>query len=169
MSPVRSRSAGSGAETVLRDGGLEGRVGAGDDARSEIPLLGAAQTAEAAILDYAKELRLKLEWELGYLVQKNRPGARDLEETALERSGIREGAGLVSEELAFQQRLRNRGAVDGDEWLCRAAALGVYAAGEQLFPGPCFSDEQHRNAATRGYLGGECDGIADRLALTNDM
>src|SRR5687768_5913009 len=158
-----------GAEAVLRHRGLQRHVGSGDDARVQGALFRPAETAEPAVFYHAKQLCLKLEWQLRYLVEENRSRPCYLEESPLERSGIGEGARLVAEQLALEEGLGDRRAVDGNERLLGTGALGVDSAREKLLSGAGFPNEQHRDTAAGGHLRCECDCIPDCLALTNDQ
>src|SRR5206468_12782989 len=58
---------------------------------------------------------------------------------------------LVSKELALEERLGNRRAVDGDEGLVRTAREAVHRAGQELLAGAAVPEQQHRRAR-RGDL-----------------
>ena len=51
---------------------------------------------------------------------------------------------LVAEELAFQQVLRNRCAVDGQERLLRPLAMMINGARDQFLARAAFSGDQRR-------------------------
>jgi hypothetical protein len=144
------------AEAILGNRGLQRGVRTGDDACRQSALLGSAEPAKAPIFDNAKELCLQLEGQLRDFVKKDGARAGYLEQAAFECASIRERARLVSEQLALEQSLGNRSAVDGDERLRRALTRSVDAAGKQLLTGAGFSDEQNRDAATGGYLCRQC-------------
>jgi hypothetical protein len=61
----------------------------------------------------------------------------------------------VAEQLALQQRLRQRGAGDANERLAAARAVLVQRLREQLLAGAALAEQQHRRAARRD--------LADRL------
>src|SRR5262249_57762945 len=88
------------------------------------------------------ELRLHRDVHLGDLVEEQRAAVRELEapEPSLERS--REGAALVSEDLALDERLGNGRAVDGHEGT--QAALGPLVDGprDQLLAGPALAVDE---------------------------
>ena len=67
----------------------------------------------------------------------------------LRRAGER--ARLVAEELALDERGRNRRAVDLDERLVPAPAGGVDRPGDQLLAGAGFAQDQHRRVGA-GHL-----------------
>ena len=80
-------------------------------------------------------LRLELERQLADLVEEDGAAVRQLE--AADLAGVRagEGAALVAEQLALDQRRRQRGAVDDDERRVAARAAPVDRAREQLLAG----------------------------------
>ena len=63
--------------------------------------------------------------------------------------GAGEGPADMTEELALQQVLRNRGAVDGDEGHRRARALMMNQARQQLLSGAALGFKQNVCAAAR--------------------
>jgi hypothetical protein len=67
----------------------------------------------------------------------------------------------VAEQLAFEKRLGNRGAVDRDEWIGGAAAGGVNSARKKLLPGPRFPDEEYGDRTACSDLRGEVYRIAE--------
>ena len=68
--------------------------------------------------------------------------------------GAGEGALLVAEELAFEQRLGERGAVDGHEGAAGARAAAVEGAGDELLARAALAAQQH------GRVGGRDPGDA---------
>src|SRR6478609_1620475 len=53
-----------------------------------------------------------------------------------------EGAAFVAEELAFEERFGDGGAVDGNERTLGTTAMLVDGASDQLFPGASFAPDQ---------------------------
>ena len=70
--------------------------------------------------------------QLADLVEEERPSVRLEEEALAVGVGIGEGAFDMTEELALDQRGRQRGAVDGDKGTARAPAVVVNGACDQL-------------------------------------
>ena len=70
--------------------------------------------------------------------------AGDLERTLTRGDGAREGAALVAEQLALDQVIADRTAIDDDEWLILAGANLVNRAREYVFAGAGLAFEQHR-------------------------
>src|SRR5581483_5258031 len=105
--------------------------------------LRSADALEAPLLEHAEQLRLEVRLQLGHLVEEERPALRQLDAAAPARDRARERALLVAEELALEELLGERGAVDRDERPARALAPGVHAARGHLLPGPALSEEEH--------------------------
>src|SRR4030095_6680483 len=70
--------------------------------------------------------------------------------TVLQRAGER--ALAVAEELAFEQRLGHRRAVDRDEGSVRADARAVGGPRDQLLPGTRLALDEHRDRRRRRAL-----------------
>ena len=90
-------------------------VGRGDDAHVDRLLVAAAEAAERALLQHAQQLDLRRRRHLGDLVEEQRAAVGELEAALPPLGGAGERALLVAEDLALEQRLGNRRAVDGDE------------------------------------------------------
>jgi len=92
--------------------------------------------------------------------------------------GAGEGTLLVAEQLAFQECLRDVGAVHLDEGLVTARAVEVDVAGDKTLAGAGFAGDQHGGFglgqpldAGHGFLHGRADrndvvGIVDHILLT---
>ena len=93
-----------------------------------------AHRGELLFLHEPQELALHLERQLADLVQQDGAAVRPARAARLAGLGAREGALLVSEELALDQRRREGGAVDHDQWLVAAATEPVQRLGERS---PC--------------------------------
>jgi hypothetical protein len=68
------------------------------------------------VLEDAQQLRLDRERRLADLVEEDGAAARVLEEAAAIAFGAGERAADVPEELALEERVRDRGAVLDEEW-----------------------------------------------------
>ena len=82
--------------------------------------------------------------------------------------GVGEGPFLVAEQLAFEQRLGDRRAVDGDERLIAAAAEVVDRLADDFLAGAVFAEDQHRqvgvgDAANRRAQRLDRRAVADQL------
>src|SRR5262245_4131922 len=97
-----------GAEFAFVDQSLERLIGRGYDADFYADALRAAQALEDAGLQHAQEPTLYLQRDLADLVQKYRAAVGQLESSRLGRLRAGEGALLVAEQLALDQRRRKR-------------------------------------------------------------
>src|SRR5581483_12074324 len=103
------------AEASGGDLGLEVAVRRRDDPDVDGDRLRPADPLELPILEHAEQLRLRLEGQLADLVEEERAAVGQLEAADAPRVGPREGALLVPEQLALDERRRERGAVALDE------------------------------------------------------
>jgi hypothetical protein len=111
-------------------------VGGRHDAHVDLDGARAAHALEAALLQHAQQLGLQLGFELADLVEKQGSPIGQLEATAMVRHGAREGPLFVPEHLAFEERLRDGRAVDGDERPCGPPAFAVQARDSTSLPVP---------------------------------
>jgi hypothetical protein len=95
-----------------------------------------------ALLQHAQQLDLQRERHVADLVQEDRPAVGRLEQPLVRLHGARERAARVAEELGFEQRLRNRAAVDGDERLVAARAGAMMARASSSLPGAGIAVDQ---------------------------
>src|SRR5690606_25237155 len=102
-----------------------------------------ADALEGPLLEHAQQLRLELGSELRDLVEEEGAAGGELDPAAASRDGAGEGALLVAEELALEQRLRESGAVHRDEGAGRALAPAVQRARDDLLPGAALAEQQH--------------------------
>src|SRR5262249_56024178 len=102
----------------------------------------ATDTQELALLEHAEQLRLGRRAHLPDLVEEEGALVRQLELPELLRVRVGEGAALVPEELALEQCLRDRGAVERDQRLARARAAVVDRLGDELLAGAALAGDQ---------------------------
>src|SRR5690606_23567563 len=112
----------------------------------------AADALEAPLLQHVQELDLRTERDLGDLVEEQGALVRLLEAPRAPPVGARERPLLVPEQLALEQRLRERRAVDGDERLAGARAQRVDGARELPLAGPALARDEHRGARAGDLL-----------------
>ncbi len=120
-----------------------------DDARVDLQLLDPADTHEPSRLEEPQHLRLCCERHVGDLVEEECAAGRGLHlaEPAFVRAGER--TALVPEQLAFEQRIRDRGAVDRHEWTASSRRQIVKPARHHFFAGAALADERHRHMLRR--------------------
>src|SRR5215831_15520215 len=94
---------------------LEILIGGGDETDVDWDRLRAADALDDALLKRTQQLRLRRQRKIANLVQEQRSARRLLDAANLAARRAREGALLVAEELALDEILRERSAVDGDE------------------------------------------------------
>ena len=99
-------------------------------------------TADFALLKGAQQLRLHRRRHLANFVQKQRPVAGDLEQAGLVPHGTGERPTHMTEELGFQQRFGQRGAVDRHERPSGTRALIVDHPHDELLAGAALAVDQ---------------------------
>ena len=113
----------------------------------------AADAVERPLLQDAQELALRRRRELADLVEEDRAAVGQLELAQPARGRAREGAPLVAEELALEQRLGNRGAVDRDEGAVAPGRERVDRAREELLARAALALEQDGGVGRGDALG----------------
>jgi hypothetical protein len=103
-----------------------------DDAHVHLHGRGAADALERALLEDPQQLDLCLQRKVADLVEEERPPVGQLDATGLATRGAREGALLVSEQLALEQGVGQRRAVDRDEGTGAPGRLPVDRARRDL-------------------------------------
>jgi hypothetical protein len=114
---------------------------------------GAADPVDHALLERAQELGLEAHIHLGDLVEQQRAavGLLELADAPGDRAG--EGALLVAEQLGFEERVGDRGAVHRDEGLAGPVRLGVEMACQHLLAGAALAGDEHARLGARHLLG----------------
>src|SRR6185436_10230637 len=105
------------AKAPVLDRAFELSIRRADDAHVGAAVDGVADAAELAFLQKAKQLRLRGERQLADLVEKQRPAVCRLDQTGAIAIRARERAAHVAEQLALDEVLRKRRAVDRGERL----------------------------------------------------
>ena len=100
--------------------------------------------------EHAQELGLHGGVHLADFVEQERALVGLLELADLAFGGAGEGALFVAEELAFEQRFGEGGAVEADERALPARAGIVDGPGDQLLADAAFAADQHGGAAGGG-------------------
>src|SRR6185503_15283232 len=120
------------AEAALLHLRLHVLVRGGDEAHVRADGPRPADAEELLGLQGAQQLHLHRGRDLADLVQEEHALVRDLEEARLAAEGAAERALLVAEELALEQGLRHRPAVDGHEGLDMAWTQAMDGARDEL-------------------------------------
>ena len=142
------------AERPLVDLAREGRGCVAQTMRtSTSSAFGAPTRRTSARLERAEELRLHRERHLADLVEEERAAVRLLEGARAVRDGAGEGAAHVAEELALEQVLRDRAAVDRQRRApSRAARPRAPTRATTSLPVPVSPCDEQRRAALRDAL-----------------
>jgi hypothetical protein len=154
------------AEAAGLDLVAEVAVGRADEAKVDLGHA-PADRLDLPLLQRAQQLDLDVQRDLADLVEEQGAGV-GLDEATLARArGAGEGALLVAEQLALEDRLRQRGAVGRDQLARGAGAVLVDVAGEQLLAGAALAEQQHGRRRAGGLLG-HLEGGAHDLAVADD-
>ncbi len=122
------------AELALLHHLLERPVRGRHEAHVHLQRLRAAEPLELALLQHPQQLHLHVQGDVANLVQEERAAVRQLHPARLARGRPGEGALLVAEQLALQQRLRQRRAVQLHEG---PRARGGWRRESPWPPAPC--------------------------------
>src|SRR5579862_1352422 len=123
------------AEQALAHTLLEVLVGGGDDAYVRLQRRMAADAVVLAVRQHTQQAHLQIGGHVADLVEEERAVLRLLEASATRALRTRERAALVSEQLGFEQVLRNRGRIDGDERTCDARTVTMQRTRDELLAG----------------------------------
>jgi hypothetical protein len=156
------------AETLFFDFGLQVAVRGRDDAGVERDFLVAADGAGSPLLQGTEKLGLHAGGHLADLVEQN-GAARGFDEEAGTRvARVGEGAFDVPEELAFEEVLRHRGAVDGHEGPVLARALRVQRPRDEFLARAALAGDEDRRLGV-GDARDELAHLQHRLARAEDV
>jgi hypothetical protein len=112
----------------------------------------APESAHRAVFEHGQQLALQRRGKQADLVEKQRPAVRGLEKTGLRLTRVGERAALVAEDLGFEQRLGNRGAVHGDEGAIAASPGLVNRLRDKPLARAGLAEDQDRRSTTRAGL-----------------
>jgi hypothetical protein len=135
------------AELAFRDDLGEVLVRGREDAHVDVHRLAAADRPELALLQEAQQLLLHVGAHVPDLVEEERPLVRHLQQPLAAGARAGEGAALVAEELALEQRVGQRRAVLGDEAALRARPFSWIARAISSLPVPLSAADVDREVA----------------------
>ncbi len=140
------------AELAAGNGLREVAVGRGDETDVDAQFLRAADAGERAVFEKAQQLGLERLAHVGDFVEENRAAVGFLDAAGLlfERAGER--ALFVAEQFAFEQRFRNRGAVDANVIRLAPPAQMVQRAGDEFLARAAFAENQNARVGLRNRL-----------------
>jgi hypothetical protein len=128
-------------------------VGGGDDPHADTHRSLPSNANHFAVLQHTQESHLGRGGELANLVQEQRSAVGLLEPALAPRHCARERALLVAEQLGVDQLGSDRAAIHASERSFAKRRVVVDGAGDDLLPGSCFSEQQHRRVAPGDELG----------------
>ena len=141
-----------GAKTAAGDFLMQQAIGGADDASVHAPFFVIADAREMAVLQDVQQLRLQAGIDLGNFVEEQRSALRHFHAAGL--GGVRAGerALLKSEQLAFDQRCRNRRTIHLDKGTLTPRRALVDKARQNFLSGAAFTQNQYGNVETGGAL-----------------
>jgi hypothetical protein len=105
------------------------------------------------LLQEPQELDLRGRGKLADFVEKQRPEVRFFHEAGFVAVRARERAFAVAEQLALEERVLDRAAVQGDEAALVPLRHAVDDAGEELLAGPAFAADEDRRGGGGDFHG----------------
>src|ERR1700741_649022 len=142
-----------GAKSATRDFLLQQAVGGTDHSSVQLLFFVIANSGEMAVLKDVKQFCLQTGIEFGNLIQKKCSALRHLDAPGLSRMRPGEGALLESEQLAFDERSRDRRTIYLYERTLIPGRALMNKASQDLFAGAAFAQYQYGNVQTGGALG----------------
>jgi hypothetical protein len=121
------------------------RVGGGNDPGRRLPLPVPTDGREGPVLHHAQDLLLEGQGHVADLVEEERTPIGLLEAAAPRVLGTGEGTALMAEELALEQRVADRGAVDRHHASGCAARGKVDRPRHELLSGATLAHDQQRS------------------------
>ena len=137
------------AEVAGADLLLQVAVGRGDDADVDLLRLALADALELALLEHPQQLDLQLGAHAGDFVEEDGAAVGGLEAAGLVLDGPGERPLDVAEQLALQQALGQRPAVDPHVGAVGPPAEAVQGAGDHLLAGAGLAHQQHAGRRRR--------------------
>src|SRR5260370_1907695 len=141
-----------GAESVFANCVLQILICSGQKAHVELDWARAADADEFALLKDAEQLGLQGQGKLADFVEENAAAFGDFQQPLLLTDGAGKRPFLVSEQLAFEKRFRERGAIQRHERLIFARAIFVNSTRGKLFSCATFAVDQNRGIAGSNLL-----------------
>ena len=136
-------------ERALRDRLLQVAVRRREQPEVHVDVAAAADPHDLPLLKHAQQLHLEFRNQLADLVQEQGPAGGELQLADLAPDGSGEGPLLVAEQLALQDLVRDRAAIQGQEALLPAGAGVVQGLGDEFLPGAALAQDEHGGAARR--------------------
>ena len=147
---------------------FEPAVGCSDDPDVDVQIGRTADALERLLLQKPQHLGLQAGHHLADLVEEHRAAVGRLQQTPLLPVGAGERATLVAEQLAFEQRLRQRRTGDVHERPRPTVARIVQDLGREILAGPALAGQQHRRCWTGGDFLQQRADVDHHVALADD-
>jgi hypothetical protein len=156
------------AESPFAHRALEVAVRGRENAHIHLNRLGSAHAFECLLLEHAQDLRLNAERDVADFVEQDGAAVGSLDHAELARHRAGERAALVAEQLALEQRLGNRGAIDHHHRTVEAPAVMAHRLRDQLLAGAGFAADQHGGVGRRHAPDG-AEQLLHRRAAADDQ
>ena len=140
----------------------------GDEANVDLDRRHGTDARDLTDLDRAQQLRLQRRRQLADLVEKHGAAVGCLEQTGLGPDRAGERALLVAEQLALEERLGERGAVDPQKRTAPARQL-VHRLRQHLLADAGLAEDQHAGTALGDVLDDRGHAIARRILDPDDL
>ena len=137
-------------EGAGRDRGGQISIGGGHDPRVDAAHGRGTHAPKGALLEEGEQLRLSSAGEISDLVEEERPAVGDLHQAELALARIGKGAPLVAEQLALDEVLGNRRAVQLHERTARTRRAFVEHPRDGLFSGTALAGHQDQSHGALG-------------------
>jgi hypothetical protein len=151
------------AKSTGRDRFFEMDIRGGNQPHVDGDLLARAHRYDFAFLNHSKQFDLQGQWQIADFIQEQRPAMGGLKPSGLSGHGAGESAPLMAEQLTFHERLADRRTIDRDERAVTSTAPYMDLAGNQLFAGASFADDERRGVAGRDTLDTLQQGFGRRI------
>src|SRR5262249_7111190 len=146
---VQVRAKAAGRKVILKLA-----IGGRDDSRIHLDGFLATHAFETVVLEKTEELGLETGRKFRDLVQEHRSATRGLKPSRLVFDRPREGALHMAEELALEQMVGERSAVDDSERMVAARAPLMNLTRKHVLAGAGLAGQQDDRPAARGRVGG---------------
>ena len=147
---------------------LEIAVGGGDQSNVGLNQLVAPQTFELLLLEDAQQFGLQFQRHIAHFIEEQGAFVRQFEAADTLGAGPGKRAAFVAEQIALQQPGGHRRAVHLHHPPTVASAEVVDSAGDKLFAGAGFAEDQHGAVALRHHLY-LLEHIVHRLAAADNL
>src|ERR1700689_1637750 len=136
------------AEATCCDCGIETLIGGGDYTDIDCDLAMASEPVERRSVQHAQQLDLRLNLQFADFIEEERALVGEFEQAGLGCIGTSKGSLFVTEQLAFDQVLGKRGAVDIDPGPAAPVRRLMNRMSHEFLAGSGFTGDQHALGVT---------------------